>query len=165
MIRKIFFCVFVSIITSSMFAQSAVVTAGGTANGSGGSATYTVGQIADQRVEGSGKYIIEGVQQPYEIQTVGIDNYPNITLNAVVYPNPTIDKVVLSISNFDIPSSGLTMQLFDFNGKQSHVIPLLIFCICRNGTLASFAETISHRNNLVFTDYCNGISFHLFKEF
>lgn len=118
MIRKIFFCVFVSIITSSMFAQSAVVTAGGTANGSGGSATYTVGQIADQRVEGSGKYIIEGVQQPYEIQTVGIDNYPNITLNAVVYPNPTIDKVVLSISNFDIPSSGLTMQLFDFNGKQ-----------------------------------------------
>lgn len=101
----------------NLFAQSAVVPAGGTATGSGGTVTYTVGQPADQRVEGSGTYIVEGVQQPYEIQTVGIDNYPDITLDAVVYPNPTQHYVQLRITNFIIPDYGLTAQLYDANGK------------------------------------------------
>lgn len=98
-------------------AQNATVTAGGTASGSGGTLTYTIGQIADQRVEGNGRYVIEGVQQPYEIQTVGISSYPGITLEAVVYPNPTSGKVILSIRKYDIPSNGLTAKLYDFNGK------------------------------------------------
>ena len=107
----------ISTLTFSLFGQSAVVPLGGTANGSGGTVTYTVGQIADQRVEGGGQYIIEGVQQPFEIQEVGISNYPNITLEAVLYPNPTTSKVMLSIRKYDIPSYGLTAQLYDFNGK------------------------------------------------
>jgi hypothetical protein len=98
-------------------AQNATVTAGGTATGSGGTLTYTIGQIADQKVEGNGRYVIEGVQQPYEIQVVGINSYPNITLEAILYPNPTSSKVVLSIRNYEIPSQGLTAQLYDFNGK------------------------------------------------
>ena len=102
---------------SGAFAQSATVTAGGTATGSGGTVTYTVGQIADQRVESNGKYVIEGVQQPFEIQTVGVSSYPGITLEAVVYPNPTSGKVMLSIRKYDIPSYGLTAKLYDFNGK------------------------------------------------
>lgn len=117
MVRKIFAFVILSVITFSLFAQSAVVPTGGTANGSGGTVTYTVGQIADQKVEGGSRYIIEGVQQPYEIQVVGINSYPGINLSAVVYPNPTANKVVLSIRDYEIPSSGLTLQLYDLNGK------------------------------------------------
>lgn len=117
MVRKIISFVFIVFVTVSLFAQSAVVTTGGSATGSGGTVTYTVGQIADQKVEGSGQYIIEGVQQPFEIQTVGINNYPNITLEAILYPNPTTSKVMLSIRKYDIPSYGLTAQLYDFNGK------------------------------------------------
>lgn len=107
-------CVAFSVIAS---AQSAIVPVGGTAAGAGGSATYTVGQIAVQRQEGNGKYIIEGVQQPYEIQTVGIDDYPDITLEAIVYPNPTQHSVQLRISNYTIPDYGLTAQLYDANGR------------------------------------------------
>lgn len=118
MIKKIVALAANAVISVSLFAQSAVVSAGGRAYGSGGSVTYTIGQIADQRVEGGSQYIIEGVQQPYEFQVVGVNIYPGITLSAVLYPNPTIDKVVLSISNYDIPTSGLIMQLFDMNGKQ-----------------------------------------------
>ncbi len=117
MVRKIISFVFIVFVTVSLFAQSAVVTTGGSATGSGGTVTYTVGQIADQKVEGNGQYIIEGVQQPFEIQTVGINNYPNITLEAILYPNPTTSKVMLSIRKYDIPSYGLTAQLYDFNGK------------------------------------------------
>ncbi len=118
MVKKFFILLITNVLSFSMFGQSTVVPAGGTASGSGGSVTYTVGQIANQKVDGNGLYIIEGVQQPYEIQVVGVDNYPGINLSAKVYPNPTIDKVVLSISNFEIPSSGLFLQLFDINGKQ-----------------------------------------------
>ena len=118
MAKKFIILMITSVLSFSLFGQSTVVPAGGTASGSGGSVTYTVGQIANQKVDGNGLYIIEGVQQPYEIQVVGVDNYPGINLSAKVYPNPTIDKVVLSISNFEIPSSGLFLQLFDINGKQ-----------------------------------------------
>lgn len=115
--KKIYLMLIFSLLTFSLFSQSAVVPAGGTASGSGGSATYTVGQIADQRVETTGKYIIEGVQQPYEFQTVGVDNYPGIKLEAVIFPNPTPDFINLRISNFEIPEDGLTAQLFDKHGR------------------------------------------------
>ena len=117
MVRKLIAFVIFSVITVSLFAQSAVVPTGGTASGTGGTVTYTVGQIADQKVEGGGRYIIEGVQQPYEIQVVGVNSYPGINLSAVVYPNPTVDKVVLSIRDYEIPSTGLTLQIYDLNGK------------------------------------------------
>ena len=115
--KKLSFLIVFSIASLTLFGQSAVVPAGGTASGGGGSATYTVGQIADQRVESSGQYIIEGVQQPYEFLTVGVDNYPGIKLEAVLFPNPTPDLINLRISNFEFPEHGLTAQLFDKNGR------------------------------------------------
>ena len=115
--KKISLVLFFSVLTFSLFSQSAVVPVGGTASGNGGTATYTVGQIADQRVEASGKFIIEGVQQPYEISTVGVNDYPGIQLEAVVFPNPTPDLINLRISNFEIPEQGLTAQLYDKNGR------------------------------------------------
>ena len=118
MARRLFILMIISVLFLSVFAQSAVVPAGGTANGSGGSVSYTVGQIADQKMDGGGRYMIEGVQQPYEIQVVGVNIYPDIDLSATVYPNPTADKLILSIKDFEIPSAGLTLQLFDLNGKQ-----------------------------------------------
>lgn len=115
--KKVYLMLLISALTIPVFSQSAVVPAGGTASGSGGSATYTVGQIADQRVESSGKYIIEGVQQPYEFLIVGVDNYPGIKLEAVLFPNPTPDFINLRISNFEIPDYGLTAELYDKNGR------------------------------------------------
>lgn len=115
--KKIFIALFISVLTLCTMAQSDIVPAGGTATGSGGSATYTVGQIAVQRMDDGSKYVIEGVQQPYEIQTVGVDDYPGIRLEAVLYPNPTQHYVQLRISNFTIPDYGLTAQLYDANGR------------------------------------------------
>ena len=104
---------------STAFSQSAVVPIGGTASGNEGSVTYTVGQIAVQTsANSSGSVsIAEGVQQPYEIQTVGVDNYPQIVLNAVVYPNPTENLAQLKLNGFEITSGGLNATLYDGNGK------------------------------------------------
>ena len=95
-------------------AQSDVVPVGGTATGSGGTVTYTVGQIAVQTYSNGTFTISEGVQQPYEIQTIGIDNYPGITLNAMVYPNPTVGNVQLTINNEQLEGE---VKVFDMNGK------------------------------------------------
>ena len=102
----------------SLSAQSALVGTGGEAAGSGGSVSYSVGQIAVQSNSEGSTSISEGVQQPYEIQTIGIDNYPGITLNAVVYPNPTQGTVILSIDSFDSFSDTVFARLYDGNGKQ-----------------------------------------------
>lgn len=102
------------------FAQSAIVPVGGDAQSNSGSVSYTVGQIAVQTSANSdgSVSVAEGVQQPYEIQAVGVDNYPQITLNAVVYPNPTENLAQLQLNGFEIPAGGLRAILYDGSGKQ-----------------------------------------------
>ena len=95
-------------------AQNAVVPAGGTASGNSGSVTYTVGQIAVQTNSDGTASISEGVQQPYEISVVGVDDYPGITLNAVLFPNPTQGNVQLTIDN---PQFEGDVKIFDSNGR------------------------------------------------
>lgn len=125
--KKAFITLFISVLVLLSMAQSDIVPAGGTATGAGGSATYTVGQIAVQRMENGDKYIIEGVQQPYEIQTVGIDDHPGISLEAIVYPNPTQHYVQLRISNYMIPDYGLKAQLYDANGRLLQIFTISDF--------------------------------------
>lgn len=100
------------------FAQSAIVPIGGDAQSNNGSVSYTVGQIAVQTSANSdGVSVGEGVQQPYEIMTVGVDEYPHIVLNAVIYPNPTDNIAQLQLNGFEIPADGLRAFLYDGNGK------------------------------------------------
>ena len=114
------FIVFLLSLAGATFAQSAIVPLGGDTQSNSGSVTYTVGQIAvENAANSSGSVTIaEGVQQPYEIQTVGIDEYPQIALNAVVYPNPTDNLAQLQLNGFKIPTDGLRAILYDGNGKQ-----------------------------------------------
>ena len=114
------FIVFLLSLAGATFAQSAIVPLGGDTQSNNGSVSYTVGQIAVQTsVNSNGSIsVTEGVQQPYEIQTVGVDNYPQISLNAVVYPNPTENLAQLRLNGFEIPADGLRAILYDGNGKQ-----------------------------------------------
>ena len=95
-------------------AQSAIVPIGGDMEGSGVTVSYTIGQIAVQSYGEGSTRISEGVQQPYEIQTIGIDNYPGVILNAMVYPNPTFGNVQLTMNNVQFEGE---VKVFDTNGK------------------------------------------------
>ncbi len=95
-------------------AQSVIVPFGGDATDGGFTVSYTVGQVAVQANSDGSTTIYEGVQQPYEIQIIGIDNYPGITLNAVVFPNPTIGNVQLTINDEQLEGE---VKVFDMNGK------------------------------------------------
>ncbi len=98
------------------FAQNGAVSAGGIATGSGGNVSYSIGQIANSFSTGSNGSVAEGIQQPFEISTLGFDNFPNINLEIAVYPNPTTNNVTLKIGDFS--SENLSYQLFDVAGKQ-----------------------------------------------
>ena len=100
-------------------AQSAIVPVGGDAQNATGSVSYTVGQIAVQTESSNGGSVsvAEGVQQAYEIQTVGVNNYPQIVLNAKVFPNPTENQFQLSLNGFEIPQGGMLARLYDGAGK------------------------------------------------
>ena len=99
-----------------LHAQEAVPTAGGNVLGSGGSVSYTVGQIFYQTQSDTDGSVAEGVQQPYEISVItAIQETKNIILSVSAYPNPTKDNLTLNISELDL--SGLSYQLFNFQGS------------------------------------------------
>ena len=96
-------------------AQEAVATAGGDASGTNGNVSYTVGQVVYTTNTGTTGSVAQGVQQPFEIQTVlGADNF-NINLQLAVYPNPTTNWLQLEVRNTDF--ANLSYQLFDLNGR------------------------------------------------
>ena len=97
-------------------AQEAIITTGGNAIGSGGSVSYTVGQIVYTTNIGTNGAVAQGVQQPYEISVViGIVEAQEISLICSVFPNPTKDFLTLKIENYN--KDNLSYQLFDINGK------------------------------------------------
>ena len=117
--QTLFFVSFMMVLAVAVNAQSVIVPVGGDVQNSNGSISYTVGQIAvETAVSNEGSVsVAEGVQQPYEIQTVGVNNYPQIVLNAKVYPNPTENLAQLELNGFEIPDDGLKAYLYDGNGK------------------------------------------------
>ena len=124
--KQLFLISGILLMAAAVCAQSAIVPVGGDAQSNGGSVSYTVGQIAVQTSSNStgSVSVAEGVQQPYEIMTVGVNNYPQITLNAMVYPNPTENIAQLQLNGFEIPVGGLHATLYDGNGKLLQNIPV-----------------------------------------
>ncbi|HOU02850.1 MAG TPA: T9SS type A sorting domain-containing protein [Bacteroidales bacterium] len=96
-------------------AQEGIVVTGGTATGSGGNASYSLGQVVYYQFTGTGGFIIQGVQQPWEISVVtAIENTEDITLDCMVYPNPTQGSLKLSIGSFE--DDNMRFQLYNISG-------------------------------------------------
>jgi hypothetical protein len=95
--------------------QESIGTAGGNVTGSGGSVSYTIGQVAFSILSGTNGSVVQGVQQPYEISVLtAVENTEEITLNCIVYPNPTRNTIKLSIESPDFDN--MCYRLFDING-------------------------------------------------
>ena len=96
-------------------AQLTIAVSGGNAVGSGGSVSYTIGQLTYQTLEGTTGSIAQGVQQPYEISILtAIGNTGGIVLDYKVYPNPTQGLIRLTIKPFD--DGNYKFWLYDLNG-------------------------------------------------
>jgi hypothetical protein len=97
-------------------AQETIPATGGNATGSGGSVSYSVGQITFSTFSGTNGSVAQGVQQPFEISVVtGIEEAGEVNLMLSAYPNPATDFVILKVVNYDSPN--LSWELFDINGN------------------------------------------------
>lgn len=97
-------------------AQEVIPDTGGEASGSGGTASYSVGQIVYTTNTGTNGSVAQGVQQPYEISVVtSIEEVNDINLIVSAYPNPTCNFIILKVESYD--KTNLSYLLFDIQGK------------------------------------------------
>lgn len=96
-------------------AQESIHSSGGDATGSGGSVAYSLGQVVYTTNDSTSGAVSQGVQQAYEIYTVGI-NATELNMSLTVFPNPTVNDLILQISDYNYEK--LVYQLFDMQGKQ-----------------------------------------------
>jgi hypothetical protein len=95
--------------------QESANVSGGDATGSGGTVAYSIGQLVYTTNNGGNGSVAQGVQNAFEIFTVGIkETELNISLTAL--PNPTTENLTLQISDYN--NEKLSYQLFDMQGKQ-----------------------------------------------
>ena len=97
-------------------AQETIPASGGDADGNGGSASYTVGQLEYTSIMGAEYSMAQGVQQPYEISVIiGVDEANSEQIECIAYPNPVLDYLQLKVSNDRFEN--LSYQLYGTDGK------------------------------------------------
>lgn len=106
-------------------AQEATTAAGGQATGSGGTASYTIGQIVYTTSQGNEGSVSRGLQQSYQISVLGGIENTAVHLDISAYPNPTADYLTLSIDHFE--RGNYQYQLIDVAGtslQQNHLLEI-----------------------------------------
>jgi hypothetical protein len=109
------FCILLAASTLCSFAQQGSVASGGQASGSGGTISYSVGQVDYIVVSDNATTIAQGLQQPYEISIITGLEEKRIELSSSVYPNPTANQVTLIVDNHEM--TNMIYRLFDAQGK------------------------------------------------
>ena len=96
-------------------AQNTVPASGGNGSGTGGSASYTVGQIVYTYESGSNGNIEQGVQQPFEISVITGAENSDITLDITAFPNPVSEILTLKIKDGDYEK--LSYSVYNITGN------------------------------------------------
>jgi len=101
-------------------AQQNTVATGGNASSAGGSVSYSIGQIDYESSSNANGTISQGVQQPFEIYPLAVDElFSSLEIN--LFPNPTSDFIHLTIGDL---SNSLSYQLTDASGRLIQSSPI-----------------------------------------
>lgn len=117
-------------LAQAAWAQQGAVGAGANAAGSGGSLSYSIGQVVYTAVQGAGGTSSQGIQQPYEYLILAVDAGAALESSISVAPNPTSDGVQLAFTG--TPGTLQRYIVMDAAGK-----------VLRTGNIASSAVQIS----------------------
>lgn len=112
--RKIYLTGILISASTLSYAQSNTVASGGDASGSGGTLSYTIGQIDYNNQTSASGNTNQGVQQPFEFYkiTSGIDESSLVDVS--LYPNPTNEYIILKINT---SLDNLNYNLYDMTGR------------------------------------------------
>ncbi|OFX16294.1 MAG: hypothetical protein A2033_16965 [Bacteroidetes bacterium GWA2_31_9] len=100
-------------------AQEALPATGSNASGSGGSTSYSIGQVVYTTNTGTNGSVAQGTQQPFEISELTvIDGTKVINLTVSAFPNPTSNFLQLKVdASTTLNILSMSYQLYDMNGK------------------------------------------------
>ena len=112
--RKVTLTLMFGLGLTTAFAQESANASGGNATGSGGSVAYSIGQTVYTYETGFNGNTSQGVQQPYEIYSVGIDEDQSY-ISVATFPNPTLNYIMLEIIDYSIEE--IEYLLIDIEGK------------------------------------------------
>jgi hypothetical protein len=103
------------VVSFTVQSQEVIATSGGDSEGSGGTTSYTTGQVFYTATSGSSGSISQGIQKSIELFTLSNPELTSVNLKVVTYPNPTSDYLRLKIT--DIALANLSYILMDIHGK------------------------------------------------
>jgi hypothetical protein len=107
---------FLAVSLLKVSAQEGLNGSGGNATGTGGSVSYSIGQLLYHTHSGTNGSVAEGVQQPFEISVVtGTEDAGDIGLAVLAYPNPAADLLLLKVETLEWRD--LSYQLYGLDGK------------------------------------------------
>ena len=129
-ISLLFFFVLVFV---SAKAQEVIPVSGGEAIGVDGSASYTVGQLVSTNSITAAGSLHQGIQQSFEFVTLSNPELTAITLNAVTYPNPTTDFIILALKDENF--TDLSYVMVDLLGR-----------LVNKGAIAAFETKIGMKS-------------------
>jgi len=114
--KKIYLILLPLVIGLTAKAQQSTNTSGGNATGTGGTVSYSVGQISYTTITGTSGSACQGVQQPFEIFAItNVNDAKDLNINLSAFPNPTFDNLTLKIESAN--TKNLSYILLDINGK------------------------------------------------
>ena len=136
------------IVSFTVQSQDAVAISGGEAIGSGGTSSYTLGQVFYTVTTANYGSISQGVQQSFELFTLSNPQLMTVNLEALVYPNPSSDHVKLNIT--DNALTDLSYVLLNIQGKvvSSAKLSSLDTPISLHGlSVGTYVLKVSQKNN------------------
>ena len=95
-------------------AQADIAVSGANGSGSGGTVSYSVGQVAYRQYSENIGSVSEGVQQAYEVSELGLEKNLG-AFDCIIYPNPTLSGVRLILRDSSYPK--MHADLLDVTGK------------------------------------------------
>ncbi|MEO6131344.1 MAG: T9SS type A sorting domain-containing protein [Saprospiraceae bacterium] len=104
--------------SQSLIAQQGVVSSGGDILSTNGSVAYSIGQIAYASVSGETGIVNPGVQQPFQFDLVGINDFHrDYFIN--LYPNPANQFLFLQLSTDEgiIQAQDFFARVYDVKGN------------------------------------------------
>ena len=136
-----------------MVGQQTIDTSGQNATGTGGSVSYSVGQIVYTTNSGTNGSVAQGVQQPYEISVVlGIHAADAITILATLFPNPTTDVITIKQANVESITIYNLQGQHEYELKNSNHTPIVDIGIKELTAGIHFIQ-IKTNNNIFYSKF------------
>jgi len=96
-------------------AQQGTVANGNDITSTNGTVNYFVGQISYSYLENSSISVNQGLQQPYEFLTAGLNTFEEYDIELIIYPNPISEVLILSLKKQE---ENLSLKIFNSEGKE-----------------------------------------------